>query len=224
MSSAPTPTDLHREQMILRAERRREMLERISAVGTKAAERLGHRAWAQEVGDEAARNGLAFAKVSRAVRLTLMLEGKIDEDILALHNGLTPVAVGWLEPGNGSERRPLSGPVGSKDVSAQDHEASERREVEVFAEREFDRLPSGGFKVCVAAICDDLGLSTDCSLDDTGVPPPSRGGARKNWRRLWVYPRTSVDAHRRWRAQGAADGLGAGGDAAKMAPRDALAP
>ena len=162
MSLHPADSDPLRQQMIARAERRRGFLERLSAAGMKAAERLAHRAWAPEVGDEAARNGLAFAKVSRAVRLTLILEGKIDEQILALSNGLTPTAVAWLEPAVGPERV-----VRAQHRDAIEHDAAED---EAFDEREFERLPSGGFKSWVAAICDDLDIQPDwtCWSDEEG--------------------------------------------------------
>ena len=156
------PLNPHREQMIARAERRRGLLERLSAVGMKAAERLAHRTWAPEVGDEAARNGLAFAKVSLAVRLTIMLEAKIDEEILALSNGVTPTRAVWLESAVRPERVDR----------APERDAIEHRRVEdeSLDEREFDRLPSGGFKGCIAAICDDLDIEPDwsCWTDEEG--------------------------------------------------------
>ncbi len=173
MSSSPAPSDSHRDQMILRAERRREMLEQLSDMGMKAAERLAHRTWAPEVGDEAARHGLAFAKVSRAVRLTLLLEAKIDEQILALRNGLTPTAVAWLEPGIGAGQGAPNRDDGAKAVVLMERDAIEHRagDGEAFADREFDRLPAGGFRACVAAICDDLGVAPDwsCWSDEEGL-------------------------------------------------------
>ena len=144
--------------MIARAEGRRGLLEQLSAMGMKAAERLANRTWAPEVGEEAARHGVAFAKVSRAIRLTLMLEARIDVEILALCSGVTPTSAAWLEPGAEPVRARRGGLREREAIEARDDDAEAR------ADREFDRLPSGGFRACVAEICDDLGLEPDSSL------------------------------------------------------------
>ena len=140
------------------------MLERLAEQAMAIAGRLTARAVAPEIGDEVADVAEVFAKVSRAVRLTLILEAKLDEQILAYRNGDFTAL---------DEPKTRSGPRGVRDPGPA-RDAADRANVR---ERdgdtegaEFDRLPTGGFKACVAEICDDLGLDPDwsCWSDEEG--------------------------------------------------------
>ena len=94
MSSDPsTPaSDPHLAAAIAREERQRGMLERLSELGMALTEHLTERALAApaEAGEPRHDPGRSFAQLSRAVRLTLALEARSDERILALRNGGLP--------------------------------------------------------------------------------------------------------------------------------------
>ncbi len=126
----------------------------------------------------------AFAAVSRAVRLTLILEARTEKQILAWRKGdlsslkeLDPepfLAPRFNSPAERRER------VRDCVVAAIDRETLDPNEAEWMRGRvhrelietetlDDDRL-KGGFRDCVAAICDDLGLKPDWSRwsDDHG--------------------------------------------------------
>ena len=122
--------------------------------------------------------GRAFAAASRAVRLTLMLEARIDEQILALRNGVTPKLAGWgvdATPETAGVRHEVA--RGSRDLEAceiGDGDRPLRRDWESLVEREDDEdLLAGGFDDCVAAIKAELEVAAS-------VPSPLAGeGGRR---------------------------------------------
>ena len=138
------------------AERRRAMLERLSVIGMQLAEQIGaHTAAAmaainEDKGGDPAR---AFATVSRAIRLTLALEARVDAQILALRKGRTPA--GWALGAQAA-------PHGRRSCeAARSHEIEES--LRPARENLIDRDPAedfgpGAFGEVVAAIRADLGL------------------------------------------------------------------
>jgi hypothetical protein len=90
-----TPVDEAPDPSVLRAERRLRLLEELSEIGMELARGLRDRANAELVdadGDAGSRRDPAdaFARLSRAVRLTLALEAKTDQALRDLKAGLAP--------------------------------------------------------------------------------------------------------------------------------------
>ena len=106
--SAP-PTDASLDAPIAHAERRLAMLERLAEIGMALAEEIGARnvnaPYHPEPRHDPARS---FAAVSRAVRLTLALEVRIEAALVALRNGETP-SVPAVPGGPGRTRRRARG-------------------------------------------------------------------------------------------------------------------
>ena len=164
---APSP-DPRLAQALDAAERRLVMLERLAEMGmsvaaavTEAVVEFPHRPGS---GPQGAR---AFAQVSRAVRLTLMLAARVEKFILAMRKGE------WgLEAALAA--RDLADPPGTRAdrvraavTPALEREAADREDAEVLRRRLDTRLadPDGAaaflsrpFHDCVKAICTDLGL------------------------------------------------------------------
>ncbi len=128
------------------------------------AGRLSRRAVGPEIGPEVVAVAETFAKVSRAVRLTLILEARLDAQILAYRNGDLSA---FDEVGARSAARGVRGPAPARDAG--DRASGRERDSDTEG-AEFDRLPAGGFKAQVAEICDDLGLDPDwsCWSDEEG--------------------------------------------------------
>ncbi len=88
MSSTAPAAVAPETDAIARGERRRAKLERLSDIGMELAEEIRERnvktPYHPEPKHDPAR---AFAAVSRAVRLTIVLEAKVDAEIVALRNG-----------------------------------------------------------------------------------------------------------------------------------------
>jgi len=158
----------------------------------------------------------SFARLSRAVRLTLALEARVDQELSALVTG---------EPGRAAES-PLAGgddDDGRYRLLSPDHPSAHRNRIRdaVFdvINREItelipahdildalhERLTEGEryddfvhrpFRETVAAICEDLGLHPDWSRwTDDGWPPPG-DGPRKMWQCLWAPHRVGTGKRR----------------------------
>ena len=178
---------------LARAERRREMLERLAEMGMALAAEINarfiegpHRA------DPRPEPSRAFAAVSRAVRLTLILEAKVEKQILAWRKGdlfgleLEPEP--FLKPRIDSPqsrrervREAVSAVIeresGDPDEAGRLRERAQRTLSDTDLTRDY-RL-KGDFRACVEAICSDLDLEPDWSLWDDGAgfdmpsPPPT---------------------------------------------------
>jgi hypothetical protein len=194
-----TPLPPHIAAAIARAERRREMLERLSNLGLQLAEDLAERATqaprplagGDPPPEPRHEPGRAFAAVSRAVRFTLALEAKIDREILALLRGDASPASdadekpAWTPPPAPdafARRRGLVSACvwdaieeGMTDPQAADDLCSVVEERLVEGET-YDELLFRPFRESVEAICKDLGLSPDWSRwdDEVGFPPATR--------------------------------------------------
>ncbi len=181
-----------------RAERRREMLERMADMGMALAAEINQRyiegPRRPEPRPDPAR---AFAAVSRAVRLTLILEAKIEKQILAWRKGdLSSIKALVLPPepflkprfDSGLSRRER---VRDQVSAAIEREAGDPNEAEWMRDRvrreliEIEHLDDhrleGDFRACVETICSDLGLEPDWSQwsDEAGFlipPPPEEAG------------------------------------------------
>ncbi len=166
--SRATIADPEISAAITRAERRRGKLERLSDIGMDLAEQVGaHAAAAMAAVNEkhGGDPGRAFAAVSRAVRLTLALETRLDEEILALRNGDLP-SLGRRRPAT-SISTPMESET-SASLAASSRRVRDavrdalRREVETpdAAQRVLERL--------------DAGLWSE-EAEFAPNPPPSRG-------------------------------------------------
>ena len=92
----PTTPNLAAAAALAKAERRLALLEELSDIGMNLARQIDAHAAAamaainEEHGGDPAR---PFATLSRAVRLTLAMEARVDAQILAMRNGKVPA--GW---------------------------------------------------------------------------------------------------------------------------------
>ena len=214
---------------VARAERLRDMLERLAEVGMAMAEEIAERHLSSPHHSEPRHEpGRAFASVSRAVRLTAALVLRLDADIVAMCKGelppryasggawtaYSPAAPGGRRPFAPAPKAPpcpkldqvreavhaaIEGEIGDVDVAM----LALDRAHETLTERDaFDRFLEMPFRDCVAAICADLGLSPDWSLwsDEAGLAAPETGRAH-DWSRLWTYDPAYLEARRKRRAE-----------------------
>ena len=191
----PDAEDPHVAAAIARAERRRGKLERMSDVGMELVEQVG----AQAAAVNETREGdpcRAFAVVSRAVRMTLALEARVDDRILALRRGEFPAARRARAPAATEAveaetanpvvrppdpRRTRAGKAVREAIHLEIENITDARErLDALNERLFDResydvLLNLPLRDTVAAICADLGIEPDWSLwtEDTGFVAPT---------------------------------------------------
>ena len=169
---------------VARAEQRREMLRELAEMGMVIARELSQRA----ANDPSPRREPAspFAAVSRAIRLTLALEARVEEEILALRNGESKFASAapWLTPAPPVTRNacdiicegspdPRRNRIRNEVWEAASQTFDERApEWELAAIRlherlndtdAYDHLVSLPWREAVEAICCDLGLTPDWS-------------------------------------------------------------
>lgn len=153
---------------IARAEHRRGKLERLSDIGMELAEEIRDRNVKAEYHPEPRHDpSRAFASVSRAVRLTVMLEGRIDIDILAMCRGEAP-----LDPRGRAAAGGAGGPSrrAVSEAGDPDEPRSRERTWECLTEREDEEeFLEQPFDVCLATISADLGLSA-ASSREAGEP------------------------------------------------------
>ena len=203
------PENPHVAAAIARAERRRGKLERLSDIGMAMAERIDAHAAASMVAVNEERGGdpsRAYAVVSRAVRMTLALEARFDDQILVLRRG-EPAAPRRVRASAAAETvEPQATPPAAKlpdprrdragdgvrdaihlEVETLDdaREALDALNERLFDSEAYDVLLSLPLRDAVAAICADLGLAPDWSLwtDDAGFVAPA-GRRRVDWSRL----------------------------------------
>ena len=200
MSDATPSPDPRLAVALARAERRLDLLQELAGMGMALARELNQRfiegPHRPEPRPDPAR---AFAAVSRAVRLTLILEARTEKQILAWRRG-DLASIDALEPEPFLAPRfdsPMKRRERVRDCVAAviDREALDPNEAEWMrgrVQRELietedldDHRLKVGFRACVEAICDDLGLKPDWSRwsDDHGLdfeadvapraPPPT---------------------------------------------------
>ena len=210
--SAPLPEDPALAAAVAHAENRREKLERLSDMGMIMVEQCGAHASAA-LAAPAEKNQVdpsrAYAVLSRAIRMTLALEARFDDHILALRRGEIPAAPrtrAAAEPAKAADVE-VAQPVAKVhdprrdqvDVAVREaiHIVVEnitdaRERLDALNERLFDRetydiLLKLPLREAVAAVCADLDVDPDWTLwtDDaeTGfVAPPGR--RRVDWTTL----------------------------------------
>lgn len=188
------------------AERRLATLRRLAELGMKLAEELAGRAVPGADRPEPKHDPAeSFARISRAVRLTLALEAKFEQDLAALRAG-DAVAAPSVDP---HPRPPFDDPWGLK---KRDHPSAHRNRIrdnvwdvmnheieDLYQSQELldslhERLTEGErydsvlyrpLRESVEAICKDLGLAPDWSRwTEDGFPPDTRN-PRHNWASMW---------------------------------------
>jgi hypothetical protein len=173
-----TDSDPRLAVALARAEWRLEMLQELAGMGVSLAREISQRfiegPHRPEPRPDPSR---AYATVSRAVRLTLILEARTEKQILAWRKGDLS-SLHALEPEPFLAPR-FDSPVKRRErvrdcvVAAIDREALDPREAEWMrgrVQRELidpvdlhDSRLEGGLRGCVEAICGDLGLKPDWS-------------------------------------------------------------
>ena len=159
----------------------------------------------------------SFARLSRAVRLTLALEAKAEEELGAVLAGVKapstespPAAAN--DGGFISGRLPRDYPSAHRNrIRDAVFDAINREVTDIIPAHEaldalYERLIEGErydafvhrpFKEAVAAICDDLGLHPDWSRwTDDGFPPRAEGESGYVWQLLWGPSRDRVEKFR----------------------------
>ncbi len=188
MTFAPD-ADPHLAEALAQAERRRAMLEELAEIGMNLARDVGAHAAAamsainEDNGGDPTR---AFATVSRAVRLTLAMEARLDAQILALRNGKTPAGWGGTCP-TPPRTKPTPANVGldAEEPGREGPGALRERLVDREAVEAFLGQP---FEACLEAICRELrvGLPGDAEAvagsagEGAGGPaqaPPAQPGS-----------------------------------------------
>jgi hypothetical protein len=170
MTSSASAESLDLDAAIIAdAATRLAILRRLGDLGMRLAEEVVERAvnspYHPEPKHEPAR---AFAAISRAVRLTLVLQERMEAKLIALRKG--ELALGIKSSANrvrrSAEAAPDDAPDDRPDMSDRSRETLRDRESE-----RFDELLAGPFDDCVAAIRADLGLAPedDIPTDKVGV-------------------------------------------------------
>lgn len=209
------PEDPHVAAAIARAELRRGKLERISDVGMQLVEQVGAHAAAAMAAVNEERKGdpcRSFAVISRSMRMTLALEARFDDQILAMRRGefvgprrgRAPTAeseVAVLAAKTPDPRRDRAGDAVREAIHLEVKTITEARErLDCLNERLFDResydiLLKLPLRDVVVAICADLDIAPDWSLwtDDAGFVAPA-GRRRVDWTKLCAEsPRPAGD-------------------------------
>ena len=214
---------------IASAERRLAMLGRLAELAMKLAEELAERALSSSDRSEPRHDPAeSFARVSRAVRLTLALEARFEQDLAALREGGRAAA-----PPDEVEKvwRFPEDPLGLK---KRDHPSAHRNKVrdnvwdainhettitdllpshevldnlhERLTEGEcYDSFVHRPLRESVEAICKDLGLTPDWSRwTDDGFPPDTRN-PRRDWPSMWRPDPERAQARRLAKAEALAD-------------------
>jgi hypothetical protein len=173
----------------------------------------------------------SFARLSRAVRLTLALEAKAEEELSALLAGVKDRAAASPPAANDegfpSERLTRDYPSAHRNkIRDAVFDAINREVTDIHPAKEvldvlYERLIEGErydafvhrpLKEAVKAICDDLGLNPDWSRwTDDGFPPRPLGVPGYVWQDFWRPTRARVEKLRELDRQQAAGAPAAGG-------------
>ncbi len=171
MSKTDLTPDPRLAQALDAAERRLAMLERLAEMGMAVATAISeavvefpHRPGS---GPQGAR---AYAQAARAVRLTLMLAGRVERSILAMRKGELGLEAALDAQGEADPpatraerlRAAVTPAIEREAADAEDAEMLRRRLDARLCERDDDHaLLSRPFHDCVKAICADLGLDPE---------------------------------------------------------------
>jgi hypothetical protein len=148
---------------IARAEHRRTKLERLSDIGMELAEEIRERNVKAPYHPEPKHDpSRGFANVSRAVRLTVVLEGKIDGEILAMSKGEWPAVASSRSGADASGRTRRAALAEPRDLAERgDREpAYERAESESdYEDESYEEFLDMRFDDCLAAIRTEFGAA-----------------------------------------------------------------
>ena len=211
--------DPHAAAAIERAGRRLAMLRELAELGTRMTRELVERAAAAPADAEPRHNPAeSFARVSRAVRLTLALEAKIDQDLAALRDGPAVAASDaepavWVRPDQSLRKGQPSAHrnrIRDNVWDAINRQITDLRPAHEILDALHERLTEGErydafvflpLRESVEAICADLGLTPDWSRwTDDGFPHDAPS-ARYDWPDLWRYNAENAAHRRRNRAE-----------------------
>ena len=161
----------HLDALIARAERRLVILADLAEVGMavvrEIARRMVHGPDRSGPRFDPAR---AFAAASRAVRLTIALEAKVDEQLLAFRKGIIPAE---LLPPVESGKTPEVSDANAECRPNDEETHRDRRESDPERLVERDRFDLTDFRASVEAIHAGLGLQPDPTLWSNDDLPPS---------------------------------------------------
>ena len=154
-------------------------------------------------------SGRSFASVSRAVRLTVVLEAKVHKEIIAFRNG-APALASILKTASKTTpdrvRAKIESAVSeaiSREVGDVDEarDALDRVRERLIEGEDYDAFLSGSWRDCVAAICADLGLDPDWSdwSDEVGFTP-SVSRPRGERQSCWTHAPGDAEIRRRGKA------------------------
>jgi len=230
MFTADLAPDLAEDDLdpaIAHAEERRVMLRELAELGMALARDLTRRALeAPETAERATETATpaprpaprhdpaeSFARLSRAIRLTLALEAKVDEEVAALRAGEARPPEGRpshddhrsMGVGVGQASRDFASPHRNRIRDAVfdviNREITDIRPAQEVLDCLHERLSEGEryddyihrpLREAVEAICQDLGLHPDWSLwAGDGWTPPPQGKHRYQWQMFWG-PRRGV--------------------------------
>jgi hypothetical protein len=161
-----------------------EMLGRLAEAGLEMAMALrdqivGDAAGARD-GADAQEIGLAFSRVSRAVRLTLALQAKVIEDIRALDSGAAPKAAAPAEARRERVRGVVERAILAEHGGGREFERLSRCAERLIEDEDlYGDLLSRPMSETVHGICRDLGLSPDWTrlVEETWAQREIAGGA-----------------------------------------------
>ncbi|MDB5481016.1 MAG: hypothetical protein JWO83_2069 [Caulobacteraceae bacterium] len=217
--AAPEPVAV----AIARAERRLAMLARLAELGMQLVEKLTERAVSDSDREPKHDPGQSFARASRAVRLSLALEAKFEQDLAALREGRAPTAPAvdpdaWTPPDDPGRKKTRDHPsahrnrvrdnvwdVINHETSITDllpsYEVLDDLHERLTEGERYDSFLYRPLRESVEAICKDLGLTFDASRwTEDGFPPDERT-KRCDWPSMWRPDPKRVEARRLARAE-----------------------
>ena len=209
---------------ITHAQRRLAMLRRLADLGMRLVEELTERAIAASGQPEPRHDpGQSFARASRAVRLTLALEARFEQDLANLRAGGAPSAQ-TVDP---YPQPPFENPSKKKDHPSAHrnrtrdnvwdvmnsevtdiypaHELLDDLHERLTEGERYDRFLYRPLRESVEAICEDLGLTPDWSRWTEDGFPPDRPDRRYNWPSLWRPDPERAERRRLANAEALAD-------------------
>jgi hypothetical protein len=179
-SESPTKLGPVTETNLAWAEQRHAMLARLALLGMRLAEEIVERAISSPYHPELRHEpGRAYANAARAVRFSLVLQARVEQQIIAMRNGEpVPALISGKSSGPGISTPNLGeAPCAATDRETRDTEAAASaldRSRENLSESEtYDDLLNRPMGETVEAICDDLGVAFEASLwsDEVAVDP-----------------------------------------------------
>ena len=161
--SAPPTLDPDALDAIALAEGQRELLGRLAEWGMALSKDICQRSMDSPYHPELKHDpGRAFAAASRAVRLTLAMQARVQKEIIALRNGAEPAPAppvaerpgGLRDEAREADRESIEREVGDVDEAREARDGDRERLTE---DEDFENIIAGDFDVCVEVIRAELG-------------------------------------------------------------------